>query len=101
MTGEAMRWEAFPYVVLGVVIVLLPFGVISLYASRLTPRQRTGFLVLYGATVLLLIVLAADVANAFSNRLAADLILLVGGIALGVYVGRFGPLSGRRNRDGK
>ena len=61
-------WEAFPFALLGVVIVLLPFAVIAIYASRLSPRQRTAFLVLYGATVLLLIIIVSGIGGAFSSR---------------------------------
>ena len=60
-------WEALPFVLLGVIIVLTPFTVIATYASRLSPRQRTLFLVLYGTAVLLLIVIAAFLANDFLN----------------------------------
>jgi hypothetical protein len=85
-------WEALSFALLGVVIVLLPFAVIAIYASRLSPRQRTAFLVLYGAAVLLLIVVVAGIANAFSNRLAADLTPPIGGVALGALATCFGLL---------
>ncbi len=81
-----MFWEAFPFVLLAVLIVLLPVSVMALTASRLTPQQRTAFLALYGGVVLLLVVLVADIRNAFASRLAADLVLLIGGFALGMYV---------------
>ena len=80
-----MVWEAFPFVLLAVLIVLLPIGVIGLTASKLTPQQRTAFFVLYGAVVLLLIVLAADLQNVFNSRFAVDLVLLIGGFGVGVY----------------
>jgi hypothetical protein len=81
-----MFWEAFPLVLLAVLILLLPIGVMSLTASRLTRQQRTAYLALYGAVVLLLIVLVADIRNVFASRLAADLVLLLGGVGLGIYV---------------
>ena len=81
-------WNAFPYVLFAMLIVLLPVGVIGLSASKLTPRQRTGFLTLYGATVLLLGIVAFDITEALPNRTAVDLALLAGGAALGFYAGQ-------------
>jgi hypothetical protein len=81
-----MFWEAFPLVLLAVLIVLLPVGVMSLTASRLSQQHRRAYLALYGAVVLLMIVLVADIRNVFASRLAADLVLLLGGVGLGIYV---------------
>jgi hypothetical protein len=81
-------WNAFPYVLFAMLVVLLPVGVIGLSASKLDPRRRTGFLVLYGATVLLLAIVAFDVTEALANRAAVDLSLLAGGAALGLYADR-------------
>jgi hypothetical protein len=80
-----MLWEAFPFVLLAVLIVLLPIGVLGLTASKLMPQQRTAFFALYGGVVLLLIVLAADMRDVFASRFAVDLVLLIGGFGIGVY----------------
>ncbi len=81
-----MFWEAFPFVLLAVLIVLLPIGVMGLTASQLSREQRTSYLALYGAVILLLVVLVADVRGAFGSRLAVDLVLLLGGFGLGTYI---------------
>jgi hypothetical protein len=60
-------WNALPAALLGVLIVLLPLTVIAIYASRLSPRQRTAILVLYGATILLLIIIVANIGNLLSR----------------------------------
>ena len=78
-------WNAVPYVLVAMLIVLLPVGVIGLSASKLTPKQRTGFLVLYGATVLLFAIVVFDNTESFANRPAIDLTLLICGAALGFY----------------
>ena len=79
---------AFFYMLLGLLIVLLPVGVIGLSASKLTPMQRTGAMTLYGAAVALLAIIAFDLADALPNRAAVDLVLLAGGAGLGFAAGR-------------
>ena len=54
-------WATLPFIVLGVLIVLLPVGIIGLAASKLAPRTRTGYLVLYGSALVLFAVVAADI----------------------------------------
>jgi hypothetical protein len=86
-----MFWEALPFVLLAVLIVLLPIGVMGLTASKLSRERRINFLALYGAVILMLVVLVADVRGALGSRLAVDLVLSLGGVGLGVYVaGLFG-----------
>ncbi len=80
-----MLLEAVPFVLLAVLVVLLPIGVMGLSASKLSQQHRTAFLALYGAVVLLLVILVADMQGVFGSRLAIDLILLLGGIGLGIY----------------
>jgi hypothetical protein len=81
-------WTAFFYVLLGLLIVLLPIGLIGLSASRLTPGQQAASFFLYGAAVLLLAIVAFDVTEALPVRGVVDLALLAGGIALGFAAGR-------------
>ena len=82
-------WEAVPFILLGVLVVLLPVGVIGVFASKLLPQQKTAFLVLYAGAVILVSVVAADVTEVISNRPVVDLALLIGGLAVGVYAGLF------------
>lgn len=79
---------AFFYVLLGLLVVLLPVGVIGLSASKLTPTQRTAALVIYGVAVLLLALVAIDLTQALTNRATVDLVLLAGGVGLGFAAGR-------------
>jgi hypothetical protein len=79
---------AFFYVLLGLLVVLLPVGVIGLSASRLSPAQRIAAMALYGAAVLLLVIIAFDLTEPLANRAAVDLVLLAGGIGLGFAAGR-------------
>ena len=80
-------WEALPIILLGFLVVLLPIGVIGLFASKLAPHERTAFLILYAGAVFLLGVVTADVTQIVPNRLAVDVALLVGGLAVGVFGG--------------
>jgi hypothetical protein len=82
-------WELVAFILLGVLVVLLPVGVIGVFASRLRPQQRTGFLVLYAGAVFLLSIFAADVTEVISNRPVIDLVLIIGGLAIGLYAGTF------------
>ncbi|MEX0853321.1 MAG: hypothetical protein WD036_08590 [Bauldia sp.] len=82
-------WEAVPFILIGVLVVLLPVGVIGVFASRLQERQKTAFLVLYAGAVILLGIVAADVTGVVSHRPVVDLALVVGGLAVGVYAGLF------------
>lgn len=84
-------WQAFIFLVLGVLVVLLPVTVIALSTSKLAPRARTALLALCGAVVVGLAVVAADIADSISNRLVVDLMLLVGGGAIGFLAGVFAP----------
>ena len=79
---------AFFYVLLGLLVVLLPVGVIGLSASKLTPSQRTAAMAVYGAAVLLLALVAIDLTQPLLNRAAVDLVLLAGGVGLGFAAGR-------------
>jgi hypothetical protein len=81
-------WEALLFALLGVLIFLLPIGVIGVFASRLQPHEKTGFLVIYGGAVLLVAVVGADIEDLLPVRLAIDLALLTGGLLLGLYAGR-------------
>lgn len=94
-------WELVAFVLLGVLVVLLPVGVIGVFASRLLPQQRTGFLVLYTGAVLLICVFAADVTEVISNRAVVDLVLIVGGLAVGLYAGTFLQMHWPNRRRGK
>lgn len=89
-------WEGFLFTLVGVLVVLLPVTVIALSTSKLTPQVRTALLALSGGVVLLLAVVAVDISDSFfSNRLVVDLMLLVGGGAIGFLAGAFTP-SARR-----
>ncbi|MCB1547636.1 MAG: hypothetical protein KDJ41_07350 [Hyphomicrobiaceae bacterium] len=90
-------WEALPFVLLAALVVLLPIGVMGLSASKLEPRRRNAFLGLYGAAVLLLVIVVFDIRGAFDARLAIDLILLLGGLGLGIFIA---SLFGLRWPDG-
>jgi hypothetical protein len=79
--------QALPLILLGVVIALLPVDTIGLFSSKLASERRTAYLALCGTFVLLLLVVLADVMAAVPSRLAVDLVLLVGGLAVGVYTG--------------
>jgi putative Ca2+/H+ antiporter (TMEM165/GDT1 family) len=80
--------ETIALVLIGVVVILLPLVVIAVYAGKLSPARRTAFLVVYCASVG---VVVADAAEWLSSKIAVDLVLLVGGFAFGVYVTRFFP----------
>ncbi len=82
-------WEMIAFVLLGVLVVLLPVGVIGVFASRLSSQQKTAFLVLYAGAVFLVGILAADVTSMLENRAVVDLILIVAGLAVGLYAGTF------------
>jgi hypothetical protein len=88
--------EALPFILLGVLIALLPIGIIGLFASKLPPEQRTAYLALYAGLLFLLVVIIADVTTAVPSRLAVDLVLLVGGLAVGVVAGELTPIHWRR-----
>ncbi len=81
--------ELIAFVLLGVLVVLLPVGVIGVFASKLLPRQRTGIIVLYVGALALLCVLAADVIMRVPDRAGVDLVLIIGGLAVGLYAGTF------------
>ncbi len=84
--------EALPFIMLGVLVALLPVGIIGLFASKLPSEQRAAYLALYAALLFLLVVIVADVMAAVPSRLAVDLVLLVGGIGFGVVAGELTPL---------
>ena len=77
------------FVLLAVLVVLAPFGVIGVSASKLDPTQRSEFFSLYAALLLLLCVVAADELALVPYRLAVDLTLLIGGLALGAIARPF------------
>jgi hypothetical protein len=78
-------WEMLPFTLLGVIVVLLPVAIIGLFASKIGPQRRTAYLVLYAAAIALLGMVAADIQQVVPSRLAVDLILLIGGLAVGAY----------------
>jgi hypothetical protein len=84
--------QALPFILLGVLIALLPVGTIGLFSSKLAPQRRTAYLALYGTFVFLLLIVLADVMAAVPSRLAVDLVLLMGGLAIGVYAGELFPV---------
>jgi Na+/serine symporter len=84
--------EALPFIMVGVLISLLPIGVIGLFASKLPSERRVAYLAIYAALVFLLLVMLGDVMGAVPSRLAVDLVLLVGGLAVGVYAGELFPV---------
>ena len=77
-------WDTVPFLFLGVLIVMAPLGVIGLYASRITRQQRFAFLTVYAGVVVLLGITAADLMGLLPSRVAVDVTLLVGGLAVGV-----------------
>jgi hypothetical protein len=81
-------WEALPFVLLGILVVLLPVGVIGLVSSKLMPGERSGILVIYGGIVFLLAVIASDILGWLPGRILTDLVVLVGGLFIGGYAGR-------------
>ena len=90
-------WQTIALVLIGVAVVLLPFVVMATATSTLLPRERSAFLALYGATVLLVAVAAADMSEWLPGRPIVDVVLLVGGVALGVFAAR--TISDFRRRD--
>lgn len=90
--------ESLLLVLLAVLVVLAPFGVIGAFASKLDPNQRSEFFSLYAALIVLLGIVAADELALVPYRLAVDLALLVGGLALGAFARPFVTAlwSGRR-----
>jgi len=89
--------QALPFILLGVLVALLPVGVIGLFASKLASQQRTAFLVLYGGLLFLLAVIVADVMGAVPSRLVVDLVLLIGGLAVGLFAGELVPIGWPRS----
>ena len=85
-------WATLPFIGLGVLIVLLPVGIIGLAASKLAPRTRTGYLVLYGSALFLFAVVAADIMGLLPDRSAVDLMLIAGGVLLGIYAAKVIPV---------
>ena len=85
--------QALPFILLGVLIALLPVGIIGLSSSKISSERRTAYLALYGMFVFLLVVVLADVMAAVPSRLAVDLVLLVGGLAVGGYAGELFPVQ--------
>jgi|SRR6516225_5251500 hypothetical protein len=92
--------QALPFILLGVLVALLPVGVIGLFASKLSAERRTAFLIIYGSVLFLLAVVVADVFETVPSRLAVDLVLFVGGLVVGAYAGEVFPvrLPGRTNK---
>jgi hypothetical protein len=84
--------QALPFILIGVLVALLPVGIIGLFASQLPSGRRTAYLALYGAIVFLLLVVLGDVMAAISSRLAVDLVLLAGGLTVGAYAGELFPV---------
>ena len=84
--------QALPFILLGVLIALLPVGIIGLFSSKLPSERRAACLALYGALVFLLLVVLGDVMAAVPSRLAVDLVLLFGGLVVGVYAGELFPV---------
>jgi hypothetical protein len=78
-------WEMLPLAVLGVIVVLLPVAVIGLFASSISPKRRSAYVLLYAGAILLLGVMAADIKQVVSDRLVIDLMLLIGGLVVGGY----------------
>lgn len=76
-------WQTIAVVLIGISVVLLPFVIIAISTSKLLPQERSAFLMLYGAAILLIGVAAADMAEWLPSRSIVDVILLVGGFALG------------------
>jgi len=94
--------ETVPFVLLGVVVVLLPVLAIGISASKLDAQERTGVAVIYGAGLFLLGVMVADGVGPLPDRLPVDLALLAGGIFLGAYAMLvMGPRWSARRRAGK
>jgi cytochrome c biogenesis protein CcdA len=89
-------WLPIALIVIGVAVVLLPFVVIAVSTSNLLPQERSAFLVLYAAAILLVGIAAADTAEWLPSRPLVDVALLVGGFALGAYASRI--ISGFRQR---
>ena len=85
-------WATLPFIALGVLIVLLPVGIIGLAASKLAPARRTGYLVLYGGALFLFAVVAADIMGLLPDRSAVDLVLVAGGVLLGIYAAEVIPV---------
>ena len=92
--------QALPFILLGVLIALLPVGVIGLFASKILPQRRAAFLLIYGGLLFLLVVMVADVFAAVPSRLAVDLVLLIGELALGIFTGELLPIRWLRNGKG-
>ena len=90
-------WQTIALVLIGVAVVLLPFVVMAASTSTLLPRERSAFLAIYGATLLLVSIAAADMAEWLPGRPIVDVVLLVGGVALGAFAGR--AISDFRQRD--
>ncbi len=84
--------QALPFILLGVLIALLPVGVIGLFSSKVPSERRAAYLALYAAFIFLLLVVLSDVMAAVPSRLAVDLVLLVGGLVVGVYAGELFPV---------
>ena len=82
-------WGSLVLVLLGVLVVLMPFGVIGVSSSKLSPVERREFFTLYAALLVLLGILAADELAQWPYRLPVDLVLLVGGLALGAVARPF------------
>jgi hypothetical protein len=84
--------QALPFILLGVLVALLPVGIIGLFSSKLPSGKRAAYLALYAALVFLLLVMLGDVMAVVPSRLAVDLVLLVGGLVVGVYAGELFPI---------
>jgi hypothetical protein len=84
--------QALPFIMVGVLVAVLPIAIIGLFASKLPTEQRTAYLTLYAGMIFLLVVILGDVMGAVPSRLAVDLVLLVGGLAVGVYAGELFPV---------
>jgi cytochrome c biogenesis protein CcdA len=89
-------WLTIAVVLIGISVVLIPFVIIAISTSKLLPQERSAFLMLYGAAILLIGIAAADMAEWLPSRPIVDVILLVGGFALGAAASRV--VSGFRLR---
>jgi cytochrome c biogenesis protein CcdA len=92
-------WQTIAVVLIGIVVVLLPFVIIAVSTGKFLPHERNAFLMLYGAAILLIGVALADVAEWLPSRPIVDVILLAGGIALGAFAARVVSDFRRRTRS--
>jgi cytochrome c biogenesis protein CcdA len=91
-------WQTIAVVLIGITVVLLPFVIIAVSTSKLLPQERSAFLILYGAAILLIGIALADMAEWLPSRPIVDVILLAGGVALGASAARIISDFRRRTR---